>query len=90
MTAKTNAGTVFGLFCVNPESGIGTYQQEPVGSAPAVSGSGTVILRGVSSLIAAVGPHLALGGTSNGTSQGAGNVFQESLPVVTMGTYSLG
>ncbi len=84
LTATTNVGTIYGLFCVNPKTGAGTYQQ---GS---VSGTGTVVIKGASSVISAVGKNLGMGGTSNGTTQGAGNVFQENLPIKAKGVYTLG
>ena len=90
MTAATNVGTIFGLFCVNPRTDAGSYQQQALGSKGPVSGSGTVVISGSSSVIGAVGQNLALGGSSSGTGEGVGNVFQEELPLAAKGTYSLG
>ena len=84
LIASTNVGTIYGLFCVNPKTGAGTYQQ---GS---VSGTGTVVIKGAGSVISAEGKNLGMGGTSNGTTQGAGNVFQENLPIKAKGVYTLG
>ena len=90
MTAATNVGTIFGLFCVNPKTGAGSYQQEAVSGKGPASGSGTVVVFGSSSVIGAVGQNLVLGGSSIGSGKRVGNVFVEALPLAAKGVYTLG
>lgn len=78
LTASTNAGVVYGLFCVNPW-GLGTYQQGPA------SGFGMVVTSGGDTVIDALGNGLALYGTILGPL----NRFDEVAPLRGQGTFSL-
>jgi hypothetical protein len=85
LTANTNVGTINGLFCVNPSTGIGTYTQFPHGSQGSVSGTGIVHQITGGTQIQAFGNNLILGGQRFGTT----NQFSETAPVRAIGTYSL-
>jgi hypothetical protein len=85
LAAKTNIGTIRGLFCVDPATGIGTYGQFPVAGHGFVSGRGEVhSLFGVTD-IAAFGNNLRL----EGVKVLAENFFAEFSPVNARGTFSL-
>ena len=78
LTATTNHGPIYGLFCVT-KTGQATYQQ---GSA---SGSGGVNVNGSSNNFVALGSNMNVaGGTSGPTSQ-----FTEVQPLKATGTYTL-
>jgi hypothetical protein len=80
LRATTNVGTVLGAFCVNPDTGIGTYTQGTV--------SGTALLsrgRGTTQ-ISATGNNLQLTGLMNSET----NTFVETLPLSATGTFVLG
>jgi hypothetical protein len=79
LTATTNVGTIYGLFCVN-STGFGTYQQ---GSA---AGFGVVVVRSNSTAIGAIGPNLALLGAITSSF----SPFVELAPVRAQGTFVLG
>jgi hypothetical protein len=85
LTANTNVGTINGLFCVNPSTGIGTYTQFPFGTHGFVTGTGVVQQHPGTTQITALGANLNLGGNQFGTI----NRFAESQPVVAIGTFSL-
>jgi hypothetical protein len=82
LTASTSVGTINGLFCVNPSTGIGTYTQLSHGSA---SGTGIVQQHPGTTQIAAFGTNLNLAGNQFGSI----NRFAEFAPVVAIGTFSL-
>jgi hypothetical protein len=85
LTATTNVGTINGLFCVNPSTGIGTYIQDPVGAQPSVSGTGIVEQHPGTTQMAAFGTDLNLAGNQFGSL----NRFAETAPVTAFGTFSL-
>jgi hypothetical protein len=82
LTANTNIGTITGLFCVNPSTGIGTYTQLSPGS---VTGTGFARQGFGATQIAAFGTNLNLAGNQFG----AFNRFAETAPVSAIGTFSL-
>jgi hypothetical protein len=79
LTATTNAGTIYGLFCVN-STGFGSYQQ---GSA---AGFAAVVVGANETAIIAIGPHLALLGSTTSSS----SAIVELAPQQAIGTFVLG
>jgi hypothetical protein len=86
LKAVTNVGTIRGLFCVDPSTGIGTYGQFPVGKHGFVSGTGEVNSLADVTDIAASGNDLKLIGSKVGVGP---NFFNESSPVNATGTFTL-
>jgi hypothetical protein len=83
LTATTNAGTIFGLFCVNPKSGFGTYTQAPLAGGTPVSGLGAVLeFLGITE-IGGFGQNLIL----LGSKVGSHNTFLELAPTKALGTF---
>jgi hypothetical protein len=82
LAATSNTASFTGLFCINPATGQGTYQQY---GSPAASGSGSVTISGGITRISAYGSNLALVGTINGTVSS----FRETAPLRSAGTFTL-
>jgi len=85
LTTTSNAGTIYGLFCVNPKTGIGVYTQAPIGSQAPVSGLGVVLRFFGITEIGAFGHNLFL----LGSNVGSHNVFGELAPLNAFSTFTL-
>jgi hypothetical protein len=82
LTASTNVGTINGLFCVNPSTGIGSYGQLSHGP---VTGTGFARQIFGATQITALGTNLNLAGNAFG----GANRFIETAPTFAIGTFSL-
>jgi hypothetical protein len=85
LTASTTRGVLHGLFCVNPTTGRGTYNQAPFGGSPTAKGDGIVVVRSGVTVVVAYGAHLQL----TGQIVRGHNLLLETWPVSTTGTFVL-
>jgi large repetitive protein len=85
LTAKTNVGTLFGLFCVNTWTGFGTYTQAPRSGEASVGGLGDVLRFLGANEIGAFGNNLFLLGANSDSH----NTFVEFAPAKALGSFTL-